>query len=164
MLDPLSQEHVHEIIEQRYKLLAAPGKSWIKPVEDKVINYFYDTIDGKIRYVMNGVTSLVSHLPDSFADTLTLAKASELLIAIQMSEIEARLSKVETEVLIEAIKLRRLTPSALVKETEKSKQLIQKYLNKLLSCSYVYHTEKIGRRQYYEVDPRFHLLTEVTGH
>ena len=157
-IEPLSVKQVHEIIAKRYELLAGPRKRWIKPVEDAVIDHYYETFEGKIRYVMNAVTSLVSHLPDSYAETLTMDKAGELLRAIQMSEISARLSKVEIEVFLAAVGLRRFTPTALGKATGKSKQLIQKYLKTLLECRYLTHAEKVGRSQYYEVEPRFQIL------
>jgi Cdc6-like AAA superfamily ATPase len=159
-IEPLSVEQVREIIARRYELLAGPRKRWIKPVEDAVIDYYYETFEGKIRYVMNAVTSLVSHLPDSYADTLTMDRAGELLRAIQMSEISARLSKIEIEVFLEAVRLRRFTPTALGKATGKSKQSIQKYLKKLLECRYVYHGDKVGRSQYYDVEPRFQILMD----
>lgn len=154
-LEPLSKEQVYEIILRRYELLAAPGKNWIKPVEDAVIGHFYETFSGKIRYVMNGITSLISHLPDSYAGTLTLAKAAEILGSIQLSEIKARLTTAEVEVFQVAIRLRRFTPTALAKETGKSKQLIQKHLSKLQDQGFVFPAEKSGKSQFYEVQPRF---------
>ena len=157
-LEPLSREQVHAIILRRYELLAAPGKNWIKPIEDAVIGHFYEAFAGRIRYVMNAVTSLISHLPDSYAGTLTLAQAAEILKAIQQSEIKARLTTAEIEVFQAAIRLRRFTPTALAQATGKSKQLIQKHLSKLQELGFVYPAEKSGRSQFYEREPRFSFL------
>lgn len=162
MLEPLSREQVHEIIARRYEILRAPEKNWIKPVDDTVIDYLYDMYEGKIRYVMNAVTSLISHIPDSYADTLSLDKASELLQAIQFSELKGKLTAAEIEVLLDAVPLRRFTPTELCNVTGKSKQSIQKYLQKFLEGNYVYQTEKVGRRQYYKVEPRYHILVAAT--
>lgn len=162
MLEPLSYKQIHEIIGLRYEILGMPEKNWIKPVEDKVIDYLYDTYEGKIRYVMNAITSLISHIPDSYADTLSLEKAAELLRLIQLSELKSKLTAAEIEVFIHAIRLRRFTPTGLCLVTGKSKQSIQKYLRKLLDGNYVYQTDKIGRSQYYRIEPRYHILAVAT--
>jgi len=158
-LKPLSKKRVHEIIQRRYELLAAEGKTIIKPVHDRVIEFLYDAFDAKLRPIMNAVTSLVSHLPDSVAETLELDEAVELLREIQMGEIGAHLTDAEKDLFLAAARLKRFTPTALAKETGKSKQMINKHLNRLMEHGYVYHTEKVGRSQYYEVESKFRILS-----
>lgn len=162
-LKPLSKQQVYTIIERRYELLAAPGKTYISPVEKAVIDYLYDTFEARLRPIMNAVTSLVSHLPDSVAETLSLAEATELLQAIQLNEIETHLSPADREVFLVATRLKRFTPSALGKETGRYKQQITKHINKLLELKYIRLADKIGRSQYYQVQARFHVLADLGG-
>lgn len=159
-LEPLTPEQVHEVIEKRYDLLAVPGKKWIKPVEDDVIDHLYATFAGKIRYVMNAVTSLVSHLPDSYAQPLALPEATKVLREILRSEIHRILSDTEATVFLAAVKHGRFTNTALGRQTGKSKQQIQKYLSRWLEMNLVSHAEKEGRLQFYAIEPRFSLLRE----
>lgn len=157
-LKPLSKAQVHAIILRRYELLAAPGKTYIPPVEDAVIDSLYDTFEARLRPIMNAVTSLISHMPDSVAETLSLSKATELLCAILMGEVETHLTPADREVFLVAARLRRFTPTALGKETGRYKQQITKHLNRLMELKYISLAEKIGRSQHYEVEPRFHIL------
>lgn len=157
-LKPLSLPQVHEIIQRRYDLLAAPGKTIIKPVEDAVVDYLYQVFDAKLRPIMNAVTSLVSHMPESVAETLNLDDATGLLRAILWSEVEAQLGAADQEVFRAAARLRRFTPTALGREVGKYKQQIAKHLNRLLELRYIHLAEKRGRSRYYEVDARFHVL------
>jgi DNA-binding transcriptional ArsR family regulator len=162
-LAPLPLEQVHELVNLRYELLSIKGKHFIRPIEDAVIDHLYALFEAKIRPIMNAVTSLVSHLPDSVAETLALEEATELLYDIQLSEVETRLTKAELEVFLEAARLKQFTPTALVKATGKSKQLIQKHLKKLLEIHYIQQDRKDGRSQYYSVDARFHVLNKPSS-
>jgi Cdc6-like AAA superfamily ATPase len=159
-LDPLSTAQVREVMELRYHLLAVPKKQWIKPVEDAVVAHLYETFAGKIRYVMNAITSLISHLPDSFANPLTLVEATTVLREIQRSEIQRSVTGAEAGVFHEAVQLGRFTNSSLGSKTKKSKQQIQKYLRRWLESSFVSQAEKTGRNQFYEVEPRFSVLRD----
>lgn len=157
-LDPLSLDQVREIIDLRYEVLGMTGKSWIKPVEDEVIDFYYETFDGKIRNIMNGITSLISHIPDSYANTLTVAEVSGLLKEILENELRPTLTKNEKNVLGIAARLKVFNPTALAKETGKSRQMINKHLKKFLELSYVRHGEKVGRSQMYIVESRLLIL------
>ena len=160
-LPPLTPDQVRKVIEKRYNLLAVPKRQWIKPVEDEVIIHLYETFAGKIRYVMNAVTSLISHLPDSYAKPLTLAEATKVLREILRSKVQRVLSEAEAEAFHAAVRMGRFTNTSLGGETGKSKQLIQKYLSKWLDLSLVSHAEKAGKHQFYEVEPRFSVMRDA---
>lgn len=159
-LEPLSLEEVKAVMERRYELLVAPGKQLITPVLDEVVESLYMTFSGRIRYVMNAITSLISHLPDSFAQPLALAEAKTMLQVIAHSEIKRLLHGVEEVVFLQAAEAGRFTNSELGTRVGKSKQLIQKYLKNWLSLNLVSQADKVGRNQYYEMDPRFSVLRE----
>ena len=148
-------------MEKRYQLLAVPKKQWIKPVSDDVVESLHQTFSGKIRYVMNAITSLVSRLPDSYAQSLSLIDAKHMLQSIARSEVRRLLHGAEEAVFLQAASVGRFTNTELGRRTEKSKQQIQKYLKNWLELNLVLHVEKVGRSQFYEIDPRFAVLNET---
>jgi hypothetical protein len=159
-LDPLSHKAVKEVMEKRYHLLSPPGTQWIAPVEYEVVFYLYEAFSGKIRYVMNAITSLISHLPDSYARPLGLEEAKAGLREFVSGELHRMLRGMELEVFLEATRQGRFTNSSLATAMGKSKQQIQKYLPNWIEQSLAAHTEKEGRNQFYAVDPRFLILNE----
>jgi hypothetical protein len=48
----------------RYKLLALKKNKWIAPVDDELVDHLYDVFAGKIRFVMDSITTLVTRLPE----------------------------------------------------------------------------------------------------
>lgn len=159
-LEPLSHEAVKKVMEKRYHLLSPPGMQWIAPVEYDVVFYLYEIFSGKIRYVMNAITSLISHLPDSYAQPLGLDDAKAGLHEIVSGELRRTLRGMELEVFLEAVRQSRFTNNSLAVAMGKSKQQIQKYLPNWIEACLAAHTEKEGRNQFYEVDPRFLVLSE----
>ena len=115
---------------------------------------------GKIRYVMNAITSLISHLPDSYAQPLELADAKAGLYEIVSGELRRTLRGMELEIFLEAVRQSRFTNSSLAVAMGKSKQQIQKYLPNWIEQILAAHAEKEGRNQFYEIDPRFLVLNE----
>ena len=161
-LEPLSLTEVKAVMERRYQLLLAPGKQWISPVAEEVVENLYMTFSGRIRYVMNAITSLISHLPDSYAQPLALIETRTMLQGIARSEIRRLLQGAEEAVFLRAAEVGRFTNSELGGRVSKSKQLIQKYLKNWLFLNLVSQAEKAGRNQFYELEPRFAVLREQT--
>lgn len=159
-LHPLQAEQVLAVINRRYELLAVSRKAWIRPVEDEVVHYLCDLFDGRIRYVMNAVTNLISHVPDSYSKPLALREAMDSLRSIMSSELHRTIQGAEERAFHAAACLSRFSNSDLVGLLGKSKQLVQKYLKHWLDLGLVFRTEKEGRKQFYEVDPRYVLLRE----
>lgn len=162
-LEPLALAEVKAVMEKRYQLLAVPKKQWIKPVADEVVESLYHTFSGKIRYVMNAITSLICHLPDSYAQPLTLVEAKSMLQAIALTEVRRLLQGAEEAVFLQAAEAGRFTNSDLGARSGKSKQQIQKYLKNWLGLNLVTQAEKAGRHQFYEVEPRFAVLKETSS-
>ncbi len=159
-LEPLRPEQVMTVIERRYELLAVSGKQWIRPVQDDVVHHLCNLFDGRIRYVMNAVTNLICHVPDSYTGSLALPEAMGSLKVIMSSELRRSLQGAEERAFHAAACLQRFSNSDLVDQLGKSKQHIQKYLRHWLELGLVFRAEKEGRRQAYEVEPRFVLLRE----
>ena len=100
----------------------------------------------------------MSHLPDSYARTLSLAEAKSLLQRIARSQVRSLLHGAEEAVFLQAAALGRFTNAQLAARTDKSKQQIQKYLKSWLELNLVAQRERNGRNQFYETDPRFAVL------
>src|SRR5579872_2440888 len=76
---PLSREQMLEAIEKRYHLLAAQPDRFIQPVDQTLLDYLYDLYEGKVRFVMDAVTSIVTNMPYMFSETLDAGAAKSFL-------------------------------------------------------------------------------------
>jgi len=157
-LAPLSCNEVHRAIQLRYKLLAIKPKRWLPPVDDALIDYLYDVFAGKIRFIMDAITTLVTRLPEGVTATLAAEAAKELLSQLAWERVESILTETEQSVLHAAVQQQRFTNSSLVKATGKSKQNIAKYLPRLARFNLVYVANRRGRSVYYETSPELGLL------
>ena len=144
-------------------MLALPGKRWIHPIEDAVIEHLHQTFAGKIRYVMNAVTTLINRIPESYSQPLGVGKAMDVLSSLLTSELRKGLSDEAVKVFFIAIRQGRFTNTSLVKQTGKSKQAINKYLQTFLRYEYIHLSEAIGRNRFYEINPRFSILAKTGG-
>jgi Cdc6-like AAA superfamily ATPase len=159
-LNPLDIEEIESIIERRYELLALPDKKWIRPVEDRVVQHLHKMFNGKIRYVMNAITTLINRIPESYSQPLGVEKAMEIISSLLTSELRKNLPEEGARMFFIAIKLGRFTNSSLVKKSGKSKQSINKYIQLFLRYEYIHLSEAVGRNRFYEIDPRFLILAK----
>jgi hypothetical protein len=162
-LDPLSIEEIQAIIERRYQLLALPGKNWILPVEDEVIQYLHQIFNGKIRYVMNAITTLINRIPESYSQPLVMREAIEILSSLLSSELKKSLPDEGVKMFFIAIRQGRFTNSSLVKQSGKSKQSVNKYIQLFLKNEYIHLSDIVGRNRFYEINPRFSILEKAAG-
>jgi len=159
-LNPLNFEEIESIIERRYKLLALPDKKWIRPVEKEVIQHLQDIFSGKIRYVMNAITTLINRIPESYSQSIGVDKAMEIMSSLLKSELRKNLPEEAARMFFIAIELGRFTNSSFVKKSGKSKQSINKYIQMFLKYEFIHLSEIVGRNRFYEIDPRFLVLAK----
>ena len=157
-LPPLSKQDVHSAIKLRYKLLALKKNKWIAPVDDELIDHLYNVFAGKIRFIMDAITTLVTRLPEGVTSTLSADDAREMLQQLAWERIRSLLTDSEQGVLAAAVEQGRFTNSSLVKATGKSKQNVAKYVKRLVELNFAYQAEKRGRRVFYETSPELALL------
>lgn len=157
-LPPLSKQDVHSAIKLRYKLLALKKNKWIAPVDDELIDHFYNVFAGKIRFIMDAITTLVTSLPEGVTSTLSAGDAREMLQQLAWERIRSLLTDSEQGVLAAAVEQGRFTNSSLVKATGKSKQNVAKYVKRLVELNFAYQAEKRGRSVFYETSPELALL------
>lgn len=157
-LAPLSKEEVLEAIERRCQLLKV-GKEYIKPVEDSFILKIYDLYSGKIRFLMEAITSLVQSNAEGSSKTLSEKKSSKLLKDIILEKIQLSLSPKEWEVLQIASQTGRFTNQELSKKSGVSKTNLSRYLSRFQELNYLIEIEQIGRQKFFEVTSDVALAT-----
>ena len=157
-LPPLSRRDVRRAIRLRYKLLALKKNKWIPPVDDELVDHLYDVFAGRIRFIMDSITTLVTRLPEGVTGTLPTDAARELLQQLAWERIRSILTYAEQGVLEVAVEQSRFTNSSLVKATGKSKQNVAKYLKRLVDLNFARQIEKRGRSVIYETSPELALL------
>ena len=103
-LPPLSREEVHQAIARRYRSPGYEPKRWIPPVDDLVVDYLYEVFQGRIRFIMDAITSLVTHLPDGMTGTLATEDAQSLLEQLTWERVKSVLTEAELAVLRAAVR------------------------------------------------------------
>lgn len=125
-----------------------------------MILYLYECFKGGIRDVMNTITNLMSRIPEGFVDTLNMDNVMDKLLDIELQKLRNQgLSDTDLEILKEISKEKKFNNSMLVANTSKSKQHINKFIQKFLDLELIVFSEKIGRSTYYELGPRLNLLS-----
>jgi hypothetical protein len=155
---PMLLQEVIKVIEKRYELLSMQKGNWIAPIEIDLVEKLYDTFSGKIRSIMDTVTSLVASLPEGVTGTISTQEARDYLKLLASQKIKHLLTDMERNVLMQAIRQKRFTNSSLAKATNKSKQNINKYVARFRRLNLISQLEKIGKNVYYEVAPELRLL------
>lgn len=155
---PLLLPEVIRVIEKRYELLSMRKGNWIAPIENELVEYLYDTFSGKIRFIMDMITSLVASLPEGITGTISTKEARNYLKSLAEQKVKHLLTDMEHDILVQAIRQRRFTNSSLAKATNKSKQNINKYVARFRRLNLISQLEKIGRNVYYEVAQELLLL------
>jgi hypothetical protein len=77
---PLTRAQVLEAVNKRYHLLAVHSERFIRPVGDDLLEYLYALYNGKVRFVMDAVTSIITNLPHTMAETLDAEAARTFLV------------------------------------------------------------------------------------
>ena len=131
---------------------------WILPIEDELIDNLYEVFSGKIRFVMDAITTLVASLPEGITGTISTSDAKHYLHQLTEQKVKHVLTDAELSVLLQAIQQIQFTNSSLVKATKKTKQNINKYIRQFRKLNFIYQTKKEGRSVYYEVLPDLLLL------
>ena len=78
-LRTLTLEEVLQVLDTRYRLLAHDISKWIPPVSHELIEYLYGLYGGRIRFIMDSIGRLVSHVPESLPGTISDELAKDLL-------------------------------------------------------------------------------------
>ncbi|MEK9138229.1 MAG: hypothetical protein AAB393_13975 [Bacteroidota bacterium] len=158
---PLSKEQLLEAIQCRYELLAVQPSRFIRPIDDTLLGYLYDLYDGKMRFILDAVTSVVANLPHVGAETLDVASAKTLLAELVIDRLRHELTGREWDVLKEAVKLGTFTNADIARSLKQQRQNISKYFNSLLDKRFIYPHHRDGRQIYYCASEDVRIIRDV---
>ena len=148
---PLTIQETVEVINRRYRLLAIDANKIILPVEDELIACLYQLYEGKIRFIMDAIASIIYHLPTCTIHTLPSSSAIEILKNLALEKIRRVLTPRELEILRFASQLPIFTNSELAKQSHIDSRNIAKYLQRLLDLHYISLAKKEGRNVFYRI-------------
>ncbi len=134
-LPPLSEAQILELIERRYRLLAKGN--YITPVEENFISYLYQLYNGKIRSILDTLSTLIANVSFPTEHTLSQNEAK----AILASSLQERLSSVLSEkaffVLTKIAKEGECTIAGIAHKVKQARQNIALYFKKLEEFKYI---------------------------
>jgi predicted transcriptional regulator len=158
---PLSKKQLLEAIQRRYAILAVQRDRFIRPVDDTLLGYLYDLYDGKMRFVFDAVTSIVTNLPHAGAETLEVASARTFLAELVIDRLQHELTGREWDVLKEAVRLGTFTNADIARSLKQQRQNISKYFNSLLDKRFIYPHHRDGRQIYYCASEDVRIIRDV---
>ncbi len=157
-VNPLTLEAVHEIIERRCEVCALVN-NWVLPVENKLIDTLYTIFNGKIRPIMNEITNLILDNQGG-PSQITLDESLAHLKQIKLELLSnTNINDSIKKVFLEATKLKKFHASQLAKQVGTKRQYISdKCIGPMLENKLIIPAEKVGRSQYFEVQPDYLIL------
>jgi len=162
-LPPLMLEDVLEVIHRRYELLATEPGRWIPPVSNELIEYLYKLYEGKIRFIMDSIGNIVSHMPESFPGTVPNDVACDVLFQLAEQKARALLSPREIDILLKASALGQFTNAKLAKASGVQKQNVNRALKKLSSLNLVYLDREAGGNVFYRIAEDMRILGKINA-
>lgn len=160
-IPPLRKEQVLEAVRKRYRLLAAHPDRFIRPVADELIEYLYDLYDGKMRFVMDAVSTVVTHLPASPAQPLEMSDAKTFLAGLVFERLRRELTAREWDVLREAVRIGTFTNADIAKNLQVKPPNVTKYLNSLLERHFIYPRRREGRQIFYRASEDVRIIRDL---
>lgn len=160
-VSPLTKPQVMEAIRKRYELLAISPGRFISPIDDDLLSYLYDLYDGKMRFVLDAVTSIITNLPHATAETLDTAAAKAFLVELVFDRLQHSLTSREFDILRESVKLGTFTNADITRALKQKRQNISKYFNSLLSKRFIYPHHRDGRQIYYCVSEDVRIIQDI---
>jgi len=160
---PLSEEEVLAVLQKRYELLATETDRWTPPVSDQLVIHLYKLFRGKIRFVMDAIQNIVSYVPEGLPGTISDDMAMEILSSLAHERATQLLTPTERDVLVAAAGVEEFTNASLTALTEKRKQHMANYIDKLVRLGLVRRIRQEGNEIFYEVAADMRPLAVGSG-
>jgi hypothetical protein len=161
LVPPLSKPQLLEAIHRRYELLAVQKDRFIRPVDDKLLTYLYELYDGKIRFVLDAITSIATNLPHVSAETLDVTSAKAFLAELVIDRLQHEVTGREWDVLRQAVNLSTFTNADIATALKQQRQNISKYFNSLLDKRFIYPHHRDGKKIYYCASEDVRIISDV---
>ena len=158
---PLTKVQLMEAIQRRYELLSLQPERFIRPVDDTLLSYLYDLYDGKMRFILDAVTSIVTNLPHIGAETLDVGSAKAFLAELVLDRLQHGLTGREWDVLREAVTLGTFTNADIAHALKQHRQNVSKYFNSLLDKRFIYAHHREGRQIFYCASEDVRIIRDV---
>jgi hypothetical protein len=161
---PLTLEQVVQAIEKRYELLAIHPDRFIRPIDRALLEYLYGLYDGKMRFILDAVTSIVTNLAHAVTETLDADAAKTFLAQLAIERLrhqQPELTPREWDVLREAVRLGTFTNAAIARALGVKAPNVTKYLNTLLQQRLIYPHHREGRQIFYCASEDVRIIRDV---
>lgn len=128
---------------------------------DELIEYLYDLYDGKMRFIMDAVSTVVTHLRASPAQALDTTTAKTFLAGLVFERLRRELTVREWDVLREAVRLGTFTNTDIAKSLKVKPPNVTKYLNALLERHFIYPYRREGRQIFYRASEDVRIIRDL---
>ncbi len=160
-LMPLTKEQVVSALEKRYEILSEARGRFIRPVDNTLVDYLYDLYDGKMRFILDAISSVVVNLPLIGAETLDFASAKGFLAELVIGKLKQELTGKEWDVLRAVVNLGTFTNADVSRKLKQHRQNVSKYFNTLLDKRIIYPHHRDGRQIYYCASEDVRIIRDV---
>lgn len=157
---PLSLPEVLAVLEKRYELLAKNPNQFIRPVENELVEYLYQVYNGKIRFIMDAINSLVYQLSAGRVKTFSLKEGKLSLQSLIAEKSRQFLTPREWEILQGCLRLERFQNADLSRDLRISRQHVSYYLNRFLQYNLIYPELQEGNKIYYHLSEELQLIAQ----
>ncbi|MBI4285632.1 MAG: hypothetical protein HY670_07005 [Chloroflexi bacterium] len=110
---------------------------------------------------MDAVTSIVTNLPHTTAETLDAESARTFLAQLVLERLKRELTRREWDVLREAVHLGTFTNAAIARTLKAKPPNVTKYLNTLLERRFVYTHHREGRQIFYRASEDVRIIRDL---
>jgi DNA-binding MarR family transcriptional regulator len=157
-LPPLSESQVLELLEKRYQLLAK-GKL-IKPVDDDFVRYLYRLHGGKIRSILDSLSTVIANFPSAVAYTLSVKEAKAILTQVVSERLAAFLSPQTFAVLCKIAKEGECTNSEIARRLKLSPPATFHIVKELEQSHYIYVSRRQSQKIFYRANEQMKIIIE----
>jgi hypothetical protein len=158
---PLSRSQVQEAVNRRYQLLAVHPERFIRPIGDDLLDYLYSLYNGKVRFILDAATSIITNFPYTTVETLDAQAAKSLLAQLVLERLKRELTRREWDILREAVRLGTFTNAAVARALNLKPPNVTKYLNALLERRFIYPHHREGRQIFYCASEDVRILRDL---
>lgn len=139
-----------------------PEKPFIRPFEPEFIDYLYHIYQGKIRFIMEAINTLVPFLSSEAPSTLSTEEARRKLKEILKEEIFEKVTPQEWEILKVVVQRESFTNKEISKILDIAPSNVSRLLKSLSELQLILPLFKKGNRLFYRVhEDTKALLDEV---
>lgn len=160
LLPPLSLKEVHIAFQKRYQLLKMKKKTYIEPFQKNFISYLYKIYQGKIRFIMEAINTLIPFLNYGKTSTLALQESKNKLREILQENIASHITPQEWEILEIAETFSEFSSKDISKKLDLQISNVSRSIKKFLQKGIIYQIHRTGRTYYYQIHEDIRIILD----